>query len=330
MDKSKRTLSLSCIGIGLALLLSPLAAESISGEYVWYADATFKRASYVGFLYYNENTLSMRYYAPLDTGKGLTEKSIDLYVTHDGGTLTGERVIGATDDDNIAIVNYLHDLFYDLCSVSAGAQDLNVFGGKSVVEKDDMVPVFSIKRIKGADNKVLLQIVTVGRLSSSDDKSFTAFRGLPISQGGKSKGKKIKARKTAKGSDTVECSAGAMRFALDSAWHRSMDNMWMLGDDAVVTVAELSGVKSEEDMALYAKLLVTSRGDAYIDWRTLKAEKGEGLYRIECVTLGTPAMRTFRIMQGGILFSLTANDAAYQANKAYFNAITASFQSKTR
>lgn len=306
---------LMCISVFLALFTAPLFAESaVSGEYAWYQDTTFKRASYIGFLYYDENTLLMRYYAPMDAKQGLAETIIDIYVTHNGGTLTGERVIGG-EGDKAQIVNYLHDLFYDFSK----GDEVSAFGNNASIEKDDLIPIFGVKRIKGADNKVDFQIITVGRISSSDDKSFAAFRGLPTAQSAKKKTahKKIKAGKR------IECQAGEMRFSLDSNWHRSMDNMWMLGDDAVLTIAELNA-----DASKYIRLLVQSRGESYIDWRTLKVQDDAGRISMECTMLDTPAMHTWRIAQGGYLFTLTAMENTYQTQRSYFEGIVKSFGKK--
>ncbi|MBQ2529281.1 MAG: hypothetical protein II547_03395, partial [Treponema sp.] len=38
-----------------------------SGEYVYYSDKSFKRTSILGFLYYDDGTYAVRYYAPADT-----------------------------------------------------------------------------------------------------------------------------------------------------------------------------------------------------------------------------------------------------------------------
>lgn len=344
MDKSKRTLSIGRPGIGLALLLAvalaltavapiyateaatSIADNTISGDYVWYEDFTFKRASYVGFLYYDEGTLAMRYYAPTDAEQGLGEKSIDIYVTHDGTVLTGERVIGGDGEDNIAVVNYLHDLFYDLGGVSSGVQELTAFGGDAVVEMDDIVPIYGVRRILGNDNKALSQVITVGHLTASDDQSFTAFKGDPATARGRAAGRPAKGKKAkkVKKGKSIKYQAGAVSFALDSNWKQNMANMWMLGSDAVVSIAQ---APSTADAAPLVRRLTRSSGDDYIDWRTLQIERNGERTTIECTTLGTPSMRTWRTLMGGYLFSLTVKDTVYQANRSYFEGIVKSLQS---
>lgn len=334
MDKSKRTLSLGRTGIGLALLFviafdTPLlaneaiasAVKTVSGDYVWYEDFTFKRVSYVGFLYYDEHTRLMRYYSPHDAEQGLAEKSIDIYITHDGSTLTGERVIGGEGEDNVAVVNYLHDLFYDMDGMSSGVQELTAFGGEAVVEMDDTVPIYGIRRIAGNDNKVLFQVITVGHLTASDDASFTAFKGGSKAVA-ETKAKTKKVRKIKKGKP-AKYQAGTMSFAIDSAWQQNMANMWMLGNDAVASVAN---VGTADDASLVRRLKCSS-GDDYIDWRTLRVSADGKRTTLECTTLGIPSMRTWRVLMDGCLFSLTVKDEVYQANRSYFEGILRTVQS---
>ena len=45
-----------------------------SGEFIYYSDYSFERTSYIGFMYYNDSTYAIRYYAPMDAAKKLFEK----------------------------------------------------------------------------------------------------------------------------------------------------------------------------------------------------------------------------------------------------------------
>ena len=87
-----------------------------SGEYVYYRDFSFNRESYVGFLYYDDSTYEARYYAPAT--ETLPAKNIDLLFSaaQKNGRLemTGERFVVPPQQDDVAIVNYIHDLVYEL------------------------------------------------------------------------------------------------------------------------------------------------------------------------------------------------------------------------
>ena len=101
------------------LFALPGAQKSVpdaSGEYVYYRDSSFNRESYIGFLYYDDSTYEARYYAPAT--EALAEKNIDMLfsVAQKNGRmeLTGERFVIPPQQDDVAIVNYIHDLLYEL------------------------------------------------------------------------------------------------------------------------------------------------------------------------------------------------------------------------
>src|SRR5574344_1707193 len=89
-----------------------------SGEYVYYRDNSFKRPSYIGFIYYDDATYAVRYYAPAVADQALIEKDITLYLSVNKNNehleFTGETMKGVTSADDTEIVNYMHDLFYEL------------------------------------------------------------------------------------------------------------------------------------------------------------------------------------------------------------------------
>lgn len=350
----------------IAFAFAAGAQTALSGEYVWYRDNTFKREAYVGFLYYDEASLAMRYYAPMDAKQGLAERAIDVYITVSGKTLTGERVIGAADDEGVTIVNYLHDLYYDMSSTARDAAlggevspfevrtlktEMDAFGGEVAAELDGITPIFGVRRILGSGNEVLFESVTAGRLTSQDDKSFIAFHGFDASVSsvtGKKAAKKDKraSRKIKKGK-AVDCmitsskegKGGSLCFVLDTQWQRSMENMWLLGEDAMVTVSVM-GTLNAVDVAHYARRLVQSAGDNYIDWHSLSFDDGAGGkgkasvkgFGVKAVAVQDDGTRVFtrRVLRqsGGswYLFTLTAFYDTYQINRTYFDNITMSIK----
>lgn len=369
MDKGKRQLQTGGTrarlkGVFAAVLLMLCctvfaSAQNTSGEYVWYEDHTFKRKSYIGFLYYDDKTLLMRYYAPFDAEAGLAERCADVYVTTSGGALTGERVSGVMDEEGISIVNYLHDLYYGISLVKRAAGDvvpfeertkkaeMDVFGGEAVVTFDAFIPVFDVKRIQGNDNSVLFEAVTAGRLNSQEDTSFSDFHGF---NSGTALQETLKgapnARKIKKGK-ILPCAVTSadmgkkskLRFTLDLQWKRSMENMWLLGDDAMVTVTEMGKLK-EEDVTRCTRRLMQSTANDYIDYRALFADRGKKKggsassadVFIKSVTVQEDGTRVFthRILrkagEGWYLFTLTAFYETYLANRTYFDGITSSLK----
>ena len=93
----------------LPAVVSPIA--DTSGEYVFYRDNTFTRPSYIGFIYYDDATYAVRYYAPAVAEQFLPEKDITLYLTvnKDSAHLefTGETMKGVVSDADTDVVNYM-------------------------------------------------------------------------------------------------------------------------------------------------------------------------------------------------------------------------------
>ena len=170
----------------LSLVLSTLAAASfalpgfkpflpdLNGEYVYYKDNTFERESYIGLLCYDENTFQLRYYAPKSSN--LPEKIVATLITVDSSQnfmdIVGENVIVAdyASEDDVDIVNYLHNLMYDFSAqrISLGkltpqtenyknnislqenglkvSADLPQFGGDVYINYDCVIPFFNVSK----------------------------------------------------------------------------------------------------------------------------------------------------------------------------------------
>ena len=119
----KKTLLFPALAVLTALRLSALPGFSpsisdVPGEFVYYQDKTFERESYIGFLMYDEKTYAVRYYAPSDPKTSAPEMNVRVYVTLDPDAghieLTGEKIISARTPDDGEIINYIHDMLYEL------------------------------------------------------------------------------------------------------------------------------------------------------------------------------------------------------------------------
>ena len=314
-----------------------------SGEYVYYQDKTFTRDSIVGFLFYNDSTYAVRYYAPADKKQSLLEKDITIYfsVNPDAGylELTGENIVGAQTQDDVEIVNYLHDLFYEFSSRAAKAflmdgstipskQDYAQFGGNVTIMFNPLVPIFNIEAIKASDGKNLLQLQTVGRLSSSEDKSFTQYKridGLP-----KDKTRNFKNDKKAK---KQKISALGLNINLDAQWTQKSDAMWALGDYAMLMVASIGNTEQmsqpHDYLWDYLQRMWCSGSDGrYALWQHKKVERTKDKLSIMNVFYEPGAnsvTRDFKITrktkEGDVVLILTVFDDVYQKNKSYFDAI---------
>ena len=171
MKKIIRRIVLSAAALFFATAAShalPCVAQYIpdsSGEYVYYEDKSFKNETFVGFLYFNDTTYAARIYSPASAKAKTLEKDITVYVNVDpskaGFVLTGEKIEG-TVEGNADLVNYLHDMLYELSkrrqrevlengnSLTVG-DDFSQFGGPVKIKYNPLIPIFNIEEICGAD-----------------------------------------------------------------------------------------------------------------------------------------------------------------------------------
>ncbi|MGI5117203.1 hypothetical protein [Treponema sp. SP13] len=320
--------------------------EDAPGEYVYYEDKTFTRKSYVGFLRYDKATYAARYYAPK------TDKDAPLSVTifvmldpaSDHMEITGEKQIVSGSPRDGEIVNYLEDMMYTLNAhrIKAGSivresgrivpDDIMQFGGNVVVEYDYFVPLFNLKRIaRGSDMTILFDVVSVGKLASSSDGAFSNFTGFPGSYADKKK--RTQRKKTAAKKTTL--SFDGQKLDTDEDWVQKMDNMWMLGNDAVISMASLpkpAGALQNAE-ALMIRRLLEGSGTSYADWRCASVKGAAGTYALGAVFYDAEKKRATRIVRkltkksdaSYAFFTLSVFEDAYAADKSYFDRIVDSY-----
>ncbi len=259
-----------------------------SGEYVYYKDNTFNRESYVGILYYNGSTFQIRYYAPQDNNAFLPEKDISILLTINPDVafwqMTGERmsstIMPGTED--VDLVNYMHDLLYEFSAHRIKAdlvenrevrlvQDYEQFGGSVTILYDCTIPMFNIRDILDVDGNAQLKCITAGRLQNSLDNSFDSFKGFPTEinkiEGTGPSAKKEKAKKV----KSVKCSFEGQNITLDENWEQKMENLWMLENDALVSLGSLPQFdedKTKNEFYILRRLF-ESAGTSYTDYRTI-------------------------------------------------------------
>lgn len=316
-----------------------------SGEYVFYRDSSFKNDTFVGFLFYNESTYAARIYSPANSKSKSMEKNITVYVNVDPSksnlTLTGEKIDG-TVEGNAEYVNYLHDMLYEfakrrqavtLSSVEPKIvdEDFNQFGGSVKVKYNSIVPVFNIEEICGIDGKPVFQIVTAGLLSDSGDTSFVEFKGVS----GLPKDKKRVFKKD-KHSSEVEVNGGNQKLVLDTQWQQSMQNLWLLGDYAILSINEMalpSGITSDHAYDILVRRFCQSTTHSYSVWQQGKVTRTPNNVTIMNVFYQPESenvTRDFKIItkksDGNFaLLTFTVFDSVYQKSRFYFDTILKSY-----
>ena len=324
----------------------------VSGEYVYYEDRTFIRKSYIGFLYYDDATYAARYYAPPVSQQPAID--IQLFLTLDPTApyikLTGERITGAATADDTDIINYLHDLLYEFNArrIKVGTipttvgttkkttDDFAQFGGKIICEYNSLVPLFNLERISTHDGAAIFILTTTGRLRSSDDTSFADFIGM-LEDHSDTRHRFVHDKNAPRQQYTT---ADGQRVLLDSQWTQSMDNLWLLGDTAIVSVASVpvSTMSTDIAMALLLRRLIHGGEYSYPDWQHIEmlphSPQNTDVQKVCRLVFYQPNSNTktctvYVLSPNGAetysLFTLTVFYTAYESNRTYFDAIVQAY-----
>lgn len=258
-----------------------------AGEYVWYRDNSFARESYIGILGYDDTNYQIRYYAPASRSTAQAEKSIALLISINADAdyfdMTGERILTQIDmgtDDDVDVLNYLHDILYEFSSRRIKAdpvkeqkvfsiQDYEQFGGKVTICFDSLVPLFNISNIKNtADGSMLFSCVTFGRIINGEDTSFEDFHGLI-----QAKPYHAPSNAKIKGKSQKFTLQDGQSITLDSNWQTTdYENMWMFGEEAFLTIASIPVYfedKAINDLFILRRI-TESTGGSYTDFENIE------------------------------------------------------------
>ena len=317
-----------------------------SGEYVYYQDTTFARPTYVGFLFYNDSQYALRYYAAADAKTKQDEVEVEVLISvnpeNEKLEFTGELVV---KDGESTLINYMHDLFYDLTARRQkmgevnGVKDiakndfLDVFGGSVVIKYNALIPIFNVKAILNDAGEEQFKVVTVGALKSSQDTSFEDFKGFPKKLADKKraavKAGKEKITASAKNADASVTES----VQLDNSWHAEFENIWFQGNAAILTLAPLSKPEGDEELltAMLLRSMLHSGEHSYIDVSNAKIVFDNGFsvtaqyYLNKDSAVQRDIQRLVKTAGGYAFLRLTVFDSLYQKKKSYYENILKSF-----
>ena len=323
-----------------------------SGEYVYYRDYSFERESYVGILYYDDETFQLRYYAPQNEAGFLTEKDIELLVSADPEAdhleLTGERFLShlSPSDEDTEIVNYLHDLLYELFArrsraeiityenqdEKSGYTDFMQFGGNVKIIYDCTVPLFNLRTIYSEGGDVVFNCVTFGQIKSTTDPTFSDFKGFNFSASSADENPKVY-KKAGEKTAAYE----KQRLSLDKNWTQQLENFWTLNEDSLIALSEIPDYYDDfnkNSSFLIRKLLLSSE-NSYTDFASTETFIKDKIIKIISKTGQTKSQRM--IVNTKILsknpeknsmnyFSIATYEAAYKKNQSYFEKIIKSYK----
>ena len=256
-----------------------------AGEYVYYRDYSFAHETYIGILNYDDTSYQIRYYTPANRDFAVPEKSIALLFSvnpeSDFFDMTGERIITDIDPygDDVDILNYLHDILYEFSARRIKCDELGAqpvfstqeyeqFGGNVTICFDSLIPLFNIKSIKNnQDGNLAFTCVTYGRIINAQDTSFEDFKGLLPS-----KPYHAPTVKKVKGKAKKFTTQDGQTITLDSNWEQKMDNLWMFGEEASVSIATIPGYFEDNDLnTLFVLRRITeSTSGSYTDIQNME------------------------------------------------------------
>ena len=331
-----------------------------AGEFIYYKDNTFDRTSYIGILSYDDKTFQLRYYAPKNGD--LPEKTVATLVTLDylGGhiDLTGERIISADYDsqDDVDIINYLHDLVYNFgskrCLLSSltpktkqytsfvgikedglkVSSNLEQFGGDIVIVYDCLIPFFNIKRIETSKGKVLFECVELGKISSAQDTLFNTYKEFPPKKN--IKANSVKQKKSKKVNFTVK----NQQIEIDDSWEKKLDFMYVQNEDAILTFTTYQSPENNSDPYFVQYFLLRnfleSKDNTLIDFNSSKVDftvNGFNLYSDTYAIEPSKVYTTIKYItlnsDGNYDFmSFAATRAAYQMKRSYYDKILKTYK----
>ena len=371
--------SVASILFGLVLLvaaLTPAAAfpgiqsylKDESGQYVYYRDYTFPYEAYVGFLHYDEGTYGMRFYAPNQPLEGVSQaaaqagmaakggmvgvpKSVEILFTVNTETkvteMTGEKFLTTITGSDTEIVNYLHDLVYEFSArrrkladpvvtkAVSSREDFPQFGGPVTMKYSFDVPIFNLQEIIGADGAPSFQLATVGALASSSDNSFFAFTGFPAPMQDKARNFTSTQKKPSQ-----KIQYKGQEIKLDEQWTQDAENMYLLGDVAMVAMTEfqpseqVAAAGSAAILDAFCRTLSLGTTGSYTDWGNRKVKRGRNELEVSLRTHipeDNSVSQNFKFITknkagGYSIMTLTIFDRAYKDNRTYFDAIVKSYK----
>lgn len=328
--------------------------QDFPGDYVFYRDYSFKSETYVGFLYYGNSAYSAKIITLKDEKSKNLEKSVSIYFTVDESKdfmeFTGEKVISMPTEDDIHLVNYLHDLIYDFNSkrIKTGKVDsenviydekdflnsgyetsdfLTKFGGDVKILYDWVIPLFNLKSIKDFSENVQFEVATVGRISSSENNEFDNFKGF-------SKKSAKNNFKIPKKAEKIDVKLENAELKIDSNWNHIMENVWFLKDKAGIFLSKLQAKDLNIDFIF--KQMLMNPVNSFYNWKNFSVKKDSDSFLIDGLVFDSDKKRNSKNLIKVIKnpqnenefysFNSSIFESAFKKNEKYFYQIRDNFK----
>ena len=318
------------------------AQGTFSGDYVIYRDYSWKAPTWIGFLYYNDET----YGAFIRTDEPENSRTVSILfsgkIEKGQLVLTGQQIISSITPDDTLSVNYLMGLLpklYELKSFpyardgkmvfgrTTMRKQMEEFGGAVTLDFQSFIPLFHLKAMTGAKKETVLELVEIGSINGNGEAVFYGYSPTKPQQGTNV----FTLDKTAK-KETITVSD--VPLYLDSQWKKIADNSFLCGDTAFLTVGMVNVPSAEPGNSLSAserllRLLTASSPYAktLLPYTTVEGTQAlftltQSVYDIESKKVSKDIKRCIKNKDGSFtIISLTVNSHAYSAEPAYFNGL---------
>lgn len=314
-----------------------LAAEgTVSGDFVIYRDYSWKNPTWIGFLYYDDNTYGAMLYTPA-TGSRVTilfsceSESKQL-------VLTGQKMISPITPDDTAAVNYLMTILPTLYAqrmlpthtsgLFAGAQSKtedDTFGGSVTLQFENYIPLFHLKTLTNNAKGLVLELTEFGSIQSDDEPLFYAYKPPEPKPS-------TEQFTLAKNRTQEPVTLYGVKLQLDSQWKKIADNSFLCGNTAFLMVTPLSvpktggGLKPQVQLLRYFLSSSPTVKALYPQTRISGTEKQftieQLVYDVKLQKLTKDIKQCIKHEDGTyLIISLTVDSAAYSAQTAYFRGL---------
>lgn len=316
---------------------------TFSGDYVIYRDYSWKEPTWIGFLYYNDET----YGAFIRTGTH--EKGRTLSLLFSGKTekrqfvLTGQKIMTPITPDDTVKVNYLMTVLpklYERKTFPAAEKALfgeatvqghiEEFGGAVQLGFRSFIPLFHLHTLKNTKTGTILELAEIGSIKGSGESLFYSY----TPEEPKQTKNLFFLNKNAK-KETVY--VANIPLHLDSQWKKIADNSFLCGNTAFLTITTVTipVVKDINPLSAQEQLLrfftaSSPYAKALSSYTTITGTKE--VFTVEQYIYDTKTKKTSKDIKQCIknkdssitVISLTVDSAAYNAEKVYFDSIAAS------
>ena len=178
-------------------------------------------------------------------------------------------------------------------------------------------------------------------MTSSNDNSFDDFAGFAelenFGKDAKKKSDVVKKIKVSKKDVVINKTEDGQVIALDSGWARSMDNLWLRENDAVISAIKVSkdfGAENElqADLGFMLKQFLINASGVYRDWKSLFVDFDDEDIKFQSLVYQPGKVtRNFVLIESEdesddcAIMTLSVFENVYKKNSKYFNEILDSY-----